>query len=68
MICRWCHEPKDPELDICFPCIFPEVREEDRPDKRGELIESIRTRLMEERPMTDDDRRIGFRIGVRLNG
>ncbi len=45
MICRWCHEPKDAELDICFPCLFPEVREEERADKRAELIDEIRERL-----------------------
>lgn len=66
MICRWCHEPKDAELDICFPCIFPEVREEEREDKRVELINGIREGLrLSEIPKTDEERRAAWRVGVR---
>ena len=49
IVCRWCHEPKDAEMGICFPCLFPEVREEDRADKRAELIDGIREKLREDR-------------------
>lgn len=68
MRCRWCHEPKDAELDICFPCIFPEVREEGRADKRAELVEGIRQRLLEsEVPKTAEERRIAWRAGLRVS-
>ncbi len=43
MVCRWCREPKDPELEICFPCIFPEVRQETDPEKRATALEHART-------------------------